>query len=240
MRWTYCSGTFGSSKLKTWLTPATSMPRAAMSVATRIWISPVRNAPSARSRCGCDLLPWIASALDAGALQVPDDAVGAVLGAGEDERAVDLGVHGLQHRASSSACFSAWLTKMTRLLDALGGRRLRRHRDLHRIVQELRRRARRSPCGIVAEKNRLWRFLRQHADDALQRMDEAEVEHLVGLVEDEDLDVAEVERALVDQVEQAAGRGDEDVDAARQAADLAADRHAAEHRHDAKVAGSWP
>ena len=45
-------------------------------------------------------------------------------------------------------------------------------------------------------------------------MDEAEVEHLVGLVEDEDFELAKVERALVDEVEQAAGRGDEDVEAA--------------------------
>ena len=42
---------------------------------------------------------------------------------------------------------------------------------------------------------------------------EAEVEHLVGLVEDERVDVGEVEGAAVGQVEQPAGRADDDVDA---------------------------
>ena len=57
------SGTFGSSKLTTWLMPSTSMPRAAMSVATRTRILPVLNAASARSRWFWLLLPWIASAV---------------------------------------------------------------------------------------------------------------------------------------------------------------------------------
>jgi hypothetical protein len=53
---------FGRSKLMTWLMPSTSMPRAAMSVATSVLSFPARNAPSTRSRWFCDLLPWIASA----------------------------------------------------------------------------------------------------------------------------------------------------------------------------------
>ena len=57
MRWTYCSGTSGRSKLTTWLTPGISIPRAAISVATRIGTSPERNRPSARSRWAWLLLP---------------------------------------------------------------------------------------------------------------------------------------------------------------------------------------
>ena len=34
IRWVYASGVFGTSKFTTWLTSATSIPRAAMSVAT--------------------------------------------------------------------------------------------------------------------------------------------------------------------------------------------------------------
>ncbi len=60
-------------------------------------------------------------------------------------------------------------------------------------------------------------------------MDEAEVEHLVGLVEDENLDAFQRQGATVDQVDQPARRGDEDVDARRQGPLLAADVHAAEH-----------
>ncbi len=66
-------------------------------------------------------------------------------------------------------------------------------------------------------------------------MDEAHVHHLVGFVQDKDFDIVEAQRALVDQVEQAARGGDEDVDAARQVADLLVDRHAAKHRRDRQL-----
>ena len=68
-------------------------------------------------------------------------------------------------------------------------------------------------------------------------MDEAHVEHAVGLVEDEDLDLVEANGAVLDEVEQPAGRGDEDVDAVGERADLAADRDAADGdgRAQAKV-----
>jgi hypothetical protein len=62
-------------------------------------------------------------------------------------------------------------------------------------------------------------------------VDEAHVEHPVGLVEDEDLDVREVERALAVVVEQPPGRGDEDVDAAREPVDLRLHADAAEDDH---------
>src|SRR2546421_57995 len=42
--------------------PSTSMPRAAMSVATSVRTRPARKSLSTRSRWPCDLLPWIACA----------------------------------------------------------------------------------------------------------------------------------------------------------------------------------
>ena len=59
-------------------------------------------------------------------------------------------------------------------------------------------------------------LLRHRGDDLPQRHDEAHVEHLVGFVEDQDLDVAKIDVALLHQVEQPAGRGDEHVDAVLQ------------------------
>ena len=47
--------------------------------------------------------------------------------------------------------------------------------------------------------------------------EEAKVEHLVGLVEHHGADVAQVEVALVDEVDHAAGRADDDVDAVLEA-----------------------
>ena len=71
-------------------------------------------------------------------------------------------------------------------------------------------------------------------------MDEAEVEHLVGLVEDEDFELAKAQRALVDEVEQAAGRGDQHVEAARDGAHAlvvgnAAEDHADREAHELAV-----
>src|SRR5258708_19885030 len=51
-------------------------------------------------------------------------------------------------------------------------------------------------------------------------MDEAHVEHPVGLVEHEDLKLVEPDMTLVHQVEEASGRGDQDVDAAGEGIDL--------------------
>jgi len=44
-------------------------------------------------------------------------------------------------------------------------------------------------------------------------VDEAHVEHAVGFVQHEDFDFRKIHRALLVQVKQAAGGGDEDVDA---------------------------
>ncbi len=56
-------------------------------------------------------------------------------------------------------------------------------------------------------------ILRHRGHDLPQRHDEAHVEHLIGFVENQDLDVAKIDVPLLHQVEQPAGRGDQDVDA---------------------------
>ena len=69
-------------------------------------------------------------------------------------------------------------------------------------------------------------------DDAADRRQEAQVQHLVGLVEDEDLGACQDDIALGDVVEQPAGSGDQHVDAARQRLDLRPMPDAAEHDRD--------
>ena len=71
-------------------------------------------------------------------------------------------------------------------------------------------------------------LLRQRRDHFAHVVDEAHVEHAVGLVEDEHLEAIEPDQALAHQVEQAARRGDQDVDAARQRLHLLALADAAE------------
>ena len=92
---------------------------------------------------------------------------------------------------------------------------LRRHRDAGRIAQH-RSASSAISCGMVAEKNSVCRCFGQHGDDLADVVDEAHVEHAVGFVEHEDFDLVEAHGALTAQVEQAAGRGDEHVDAVRQ------------------------
>ena len=116
------------------------------------------------------------------------------------------------------------------LRDRLGRGIAARHLDQHRRVQQ--------PVGqgldLVAEGGREEQALllrRQHREHLLDVVDEAHVEHAVGFVEHEDLDVLEVQRALLVVVEQAAGRGHQDVDALAQAVDLRLHADAAEHHH---------
>ncbi len=81
----------------------------------------------------------------------------------------------------------------------------------------------------VAENSSVcWRDGRSF-EDPLDVGHEAHVQHAVGLVEHEDLDLAEVCRALADEVEEAAGRRDEDLDAGAQLLDLGIEGHAAVH-----------
>ncbi len=82
--------------------------------------------------------------------------------------------------------------------------------------------------GMVAEKNSVWRLAGSFVDDLADVVDEAHVEHAVGFVEHEDLDAVEVQGALLHEVEQASGRRNQHVDAAREGADLAAERDPAD------------
>ena len=65
-------------------------------------------------------------------------------------------------------------------------------------------------------------------EDLLQLLAEAHVEHLVGLVEHDDLEARQVERAAFEMVAQAARRPDHDVRAVLQRAALAHRVHAAD------------
>ena len=101
----------------------------------------------------------------------------------------------------------------------------------HRVVQVLvgqppdlgrhrRREQRRLPAG------------RGQREDLLDVLQEAEVEHLVGLVEHDEAAGVQHQRMAADQVLDAADGADHDLAAGAQLRLLAADRRAAEHRDD--------
>ena len=98
-----------------------------------------------------------------------------------------------------------------------GGDRGRRLRDFHphRIVQELlgdapdlRRHGGGEEQRLAGERHELA--------DALDVGNEAHVEHAVGFVDHQQLDAGEQEPSALEMVEQAAGRRDQHVDAARE------------------------
>ena len=74
-------------------------------------------------------------------------------------------------------------------------------------------------------------LLRAAAEDFFDVGPEADVEHAVGFVEHDDFELVELQRAAADVVEHAARRADDDVGAAFELVDLAADRLAAVERH---------
>ncbi len=79
--------------------------------------------------------------------------------------------------------------------------------------------------------------LRGLVHDAGDDRQEAEVGHVVGLVEHGDLDGVEVHEALLHEVLEAAGAGNDDVDAGLEGRDLALLRDATEDRGDVQAVG---
>ena len=125
---------FGRSKLITWLMPSTSMPRAAMSVATKRAQLAVAEGGERALALVLRLVAVDRLGGEAGLLQGAHDLVGAVLGAGEDQHAVDR--LGLEHLGQQRGLRRLVDVRMTRCVDLLDGRRLRRHRDADRIAQD--------------------------------------------------------------------------------------------------------
>ena len=156
---------------------------------------------------------------------------GADLRAAEDDRL--LGLLGLEH-LDQAVGLLARLDLDVGLLDRVDGELLRGHLDRHRLVHVLlgqardrRRHRRREEAGLAAR--------RAHAEDPLDVLDEAEVEHLVGLVEDHVAGRGEDQRAARDQVHHPPDGGDDDVGAPAQPRLLGRDRRAAEDRDDLDV-----
>ena len=177
--------------------------------------------------------------LDASLRQLLHHAVAAMLGAREDQHALDLAGHLMAARQDQfeQALLFVLLDHEEILLDPFGGGAFGRHADLHGSVAigadeflDLLRHGR-------AEVQRLA-LLRRELVDLAQRVDEAEVEHLVRLVQHQHFDAVEIERLLVDQVEQAARGRDENVGPAMQLVAILVDRSAADDRMDLEVRAS--
>ena len=166
------------------------------------------------------------------------EALGGALGATEDHHLAGLA-------ALQDAGDHLGLVEIVRLVDELLDVR-HRHlgvvalgADVDGLVQggARQRQDGRGHRGREQESLSVARGLAQQALDVGQ---EAQIEHLVGLVEDEHLDEAQVQRPAVREVEEAAGGADHDVDARVEGAELVVVAGAAvdgQHSHLEVLAG---
>ncbi len=176
---------------------------------------------------------------EAALLQLLGDVGRGALGAAEDHR--ESAAVGLEDARDHLG-----LVHVVRAVDVLhgvlDGRALvvgRRGVDVRRLRHVAAREADDRARHGRREQHRLA-LRRQHGDDALDVGQEAQVEHLVGLVEDEGADLRQVELALAGQVEQTARGADDHVDALLEGLDLGLVRPAAvdgEHADVAHLAG---
>ena len=165
--------------------------------------------------------------LDSLTLQTTAAAVGAMLGAHKDDGAlrallleelgqqVILGLDG--HREH-------------KLVDGVGGRRGRCDLHASRVAHQVGDLAHSLlvKCGREQQRLALGRRLAHNAADGGQK---AHVEHAVGLVEHQHLDLVQVAGALLDQIDQTARRGDQDVAAVLEGSGLRLVAHAAHDGH---------
>ena len=170
---------------------------------------------------------------DADLRQLLYHPVAAMLGAREDQHAFELARHlvafGQDHL--EQRLLLVLLDHEEILVDPFGSGAFGRDRDLDRVAAVFADQFLDLLGHGGAEEQRLAVFGDQLADPA-QRVDEAKVEHLIGLVEHQHFDFVEREGLLVDQIEQAAGRGNEDVGAAVQLVTVLVDRGATDDRMD--------
>jgi hypothetical protein len=142
------------------------------------------------------------------------------------------GVAPFAQQVAQHGALVALLHQVHAVLDEFGRRVARRDLDGERIVQQ----AVGQRADLLGERRREQQVLaprRQHREHAPDVADEAHVEHAVRLVEHEVPDLGQVHDALVDVVEQAAGRGDDDVHALAQRVDLRPRADAAEDQQGA-------
>ncbi len=144
------------------------------------------------------------------------------LAAGEDERRPQLFMQQLQQRLP----LVLQLHEVEAVADPLG-RADRRDVDPHRIVHEVLG-DHLDRVGHRRREHHRVALLRQAAEDVAHLREEAEVQHVVGFVEDQLLDVIERDVALPDVIHEAPRRGHDDVGLLLQRIRLRPEAHAAD------------
>ena len=165
--------------------------------------------------------------LDAVFGQMLGDIVGAEFCAGEHQhlapvvRVDDMGEQRFLFAAAD---------RVNRLRDALHRGVARRDLNALGIFQQAVGQVANFVAECRAEQQRLF-LLGHHGQHFFDVVDKAHVQHAIRFVEDQNLHLAQVQRALAGVIQQAAGRGHQDVNAAAQFFDLRAHADATKHHH---------
>ncbi len=176
-------------------------------------------------RAPCDLSPSIAARFDAGLVQGAGQCVGAVLGTRKNQHLMPA-ARGEQVAEQLLLAFAVGLDHL--LGDGFSRRVARRNVDRHRVVQQT--------AGQFANfrressrEHQVLALFGQQRDDLADVADEAHVEHAISFIENENLDTGQIDRTLLDVVEQAPRRSDQNIDAAAQVGDLRIDADTAKY-----------
>ncbi|VWC23611.1 hypothetical protein BLA24064_05945 [Burkholderia latens] len=163
--------------------------------------------------------------LEAGVGEAAGELVGVDLGRREDDRLVERVV--AQQVIEQAVLVVAVVDVVHRLRDIRARFDLRGDLDALRILQQAARQRTDLAVERRREQHRLARLGRR-GDDRLDVVDEAHVEHAVGFVEHEHLQLGQVDAAALEVIEQTARRGDQDLGVLREQHQLLAVGDAAE------------
>ena len=164
---------------------------------------------------------------DALLVQVFCDLIRTVLGAAEDQRVLHRRIQVLDEPRQQEFLV-ALLDEVQALVDAVHRAGHGVHLDEGGVVQDARRQLL-DLLGHGGAEHQVLAHFGQLCDDLLHVMHKAHVQHPVGLVQHEDLDAAEIDEPLPHKVVQAAGAGDEDIDALFDGCHLRGLTHTAEN-----------
>ena len=188
----------------TWMTSSMSstwMPRAAMSVATSTLTEPFANASRLRSRAFWARFPCRSTAGTPLEVSCRASFPGAVLGPGEEQAPTAAGCQFLDHRR---------LVPVIDLEHVVGHRAHLRRLRVDRVGHRVGRVAGDQHIDALVERGREQQPLttgRGLVHDSAYRRQEPQVSHVVGLVENGDLDRAQIAEALIQQILQPSRAG---------------------------------
>ena len=155
----------------------------------------------------------------------------AALGAGEDNRAFEIR---LREKLNQNSSFGGCIAQNHLLADPLGRCCDRRDRDLHRIAQHFTCKASNLFRHCCREEEALAAF-GGFGNDFADRNDEAQIKHMISLIQDQNFHRIEQSQALLHKINQTSRCGDQNINARREGLRLCAHAHATNNNSNAQT-----